>query len=128
MAKYKFIKEYKAEHKIWLTKVGTSSAIFKTETFKVGDIVDGTFVKAHVITGDFAPMNISDGIRIPNPMRGKYGAEYTDLTSTFSIPPENLKLVSSSDVKSTLFSAGNILIAVVSLVIIFGALKFTKVI
>jgi len=34
----------------------------------------------------------------------------------------------ANNVKSTIFTTGNILIAVVSLVIIFGALKFTKVI
>jgi hypothetical protein len=97
MAKYKFIKEHTSTYRVWNPSIGTSSAVEQSITFKVGDIVDGTFVPAHQAGGGImAPYQAPDSVTIPNPNVGQGLFNGNGAPTGFSIPPSELQLVSGS--------------------------------
>ena len=140
MAKYKFIKEHTSTYRVWNPSIGTSSAVEQSITFKVGDIVDGTFVPAHQAGGGIiAPYQAPDSVTIPNPNVGQGLFNGNGAPTGFSIPTSELQLVSGSptlvsgsptmgDSNKKFFTPKNIIIGVLAIVAIYGLLKWEKVI
>ena len=132
MAKYKFIKEHTSTYRVWNPSIGTSSAVEQSITFKVGDIVDGTFVPAHQAGGGImAPYQAPDSVTIPNPNVGQGLFNGNGAPTGFSIPPSELQLVSGSptmgDPNKKFFTPKNIIIGLLAIGVIIGGFKLAKV-
>jgi hypothetical protein len=101
MAKYKFKEDFIQNYRVYDTKIGTSSSVDQSITYKKGDIVDGTFQAKHTESGwEGMQMNFEDRVLIENPMQGKGLFDGNGAPSMFPIPADKLELV--SDENSTL--------------------------
>ena len=102
MAKYKFKEDFIQNYRVYDSKIGTSSSVDQSITFKKGDIVDGTFEAKHTVSGwEGMPMNFEDRVLIENPMQGKGLFDGNGAPSMFPIPSDKLELSTDQSSAST---------------------------
>jgi hypothetical protein len=98
MGKYKFKEDFIQNYRVWDSKIGTSSSVDQSITYKKGDVVDGTFEAKHTVSGwEGMPMNFEDRVLINNPMQGKGLFDGNGAPSMFPIPADKLELVSNGN-------------------------------
>jgi hypothetical protein len=102
MAKYKFKEDFIQNYRVYDSKIGTSSSVDQSITFKKGDIVDGRFEAKHTVSGwEGVPMNFEDRVLIENPMGGKGLFDGNGAPSMFAIPTDKLELLTDESSAST---------------------------
>jgi hypothetical protein len=98
MGKYAFKEDFIQNYRVYDSKIGTSSSVEQSITYKKGDIVDGMFEAKHTVSGwEGMPMNFEDRVLINNPMQGKGLFEGNGAPSMFPIPADKLELVSNGN-------------------------------
>jgi hypothetical protein len=94
MAKYKFKEDFIQNYRVYDSKIGTSSSVDQSITYKKGDIVDGTFRAKHTESGwEGMQMNFEDTVLINNPMQGKGLFDGNGAPSMFLIPANKLESI-----------------------------------
>ena len=127
MAKYKFKEDFIQNYRVYDTKIGTSSSVDQSITYKKGDIVDGRFEAKHTESGwEGQQMNFEDRVLIENPMQGKGLFDGNGAPSMFTIPADKLELIKDESLisnQSFLQKHKNHLLIVGALVIGYLAYK-----